>query len=189
MRKRGMYFAFNYIMLWHSRHHFINDTEYTFLGGFIITIVLCLWRLLVWHGRLKDSQIVHKSRLLLVRYLLILFLVDFIKSQFNIVQRGVQLFLQWAMMQGVAMLLQNRYQRQRLYTRIALGKVSYQNYLFACSLLSFSVWLLLHCILDPDSTSVFIFCDLPFLCCQIFLKILIFQNASISCAYFYWQIS
>ncbi|OIV91207.1 hypothetical protein TanjilG_30429 [Lupinus angustifolius] len=37
-------------------------------------------------------------------------------------QIGVQLFLQWAMMQGVAMLLQNRYQRQRLYTRIALGK-------------------------------------------------------------------
>ncbi|KAL8148141.1 hypothetical protein AgCh_005476 [Apium graveolens] len=26
-------------------------------------------------------------------------------------------------MQGIAMLLQNRYQRQRLYTRIALGKV------------------------------------------------------------------
>ncbi|GAB2230293.1 hypothetical protein Droror1_Dr00014554 [Drosera rotundifolia] len=37
-------------------------------------------------------------------------------------QRSVELFLQWAMMQGVAMLLQNRYQRQRLYTRIALGK-------------------------------------------------------------------
>ncbi|KAK1399373.1 transmembrane protein 120-like [Heracleum sosnowskyi] len=37
-------------------------------------------------------------------------------------QRGVQLFLYWAIMQGVAMLLQNRYQRQRLYTRIALGK-------------------------------------------------------------------
>ncbi|KAI8006387.1 hypothetical protein LOK49_LG07G00050 [Camellia lanceoleosa] len=37
-------------------------------------------------------------------------------------QRGVQLFLKWAIMQGVAMLLQNRYQRQRLYTRIALGK-------------------------------------------------------------------
>lgn len=37
-------------------------------------------------------------------------------------QKGVKLFLQWAMMQGVAMLLQNRYQRQRLYTRIALGK-------------------------------------------------------------------
>ncbi|MBA0564010.1 hypothetical protein Golob_008969 [Gossypium lobatum] len=37
-------------------------------------------------------------------------------------QRGVELFLQWAMMLGVAMLLQNRYQRQRLYTRIALGK-------------------------------------------------------------------
>ncbi|XP_058086413.1 uncharacterized protein LOC131233643 isoform X2 [Magnolia sinica] len=37
-------------------------------------------------------------------------------------QKGVQLFLAWAMMQGVAMLLQNRYQRQRLYTRIALGK-------------------------------------------------------------------
>ncbi|CAN0840751.1 Transmembrane protein 120 homolog [Linum grandiflorum] len=49
-----------------------------------------------------------------------------IKGQPNCAQkqRGVELFLQWAMMQGVAMLLQNRYQRQRLYTRIALGKVS-----------------------------------------------------------------
>lgn len=37
-------------------------------------------------------------------------------------QKGVLLFLKWAIMQGVAMLLQNRYQRQRLYTRIALGK-------------------------------------------------------------------
>ncbi|CAN6466097.1 unnamed protein product [Victoria cruziana] len=37
-------------------------------------------------------------------------------------QRGVQLFLAWAIVQAVAMLLQNRYQRQRLYTRIALGK-------------------------------------------------------------------
>ncbi|KAG9155762.1 hypothetical protein Leryth_004020 [Lithospermum erythrorhizon] len=37
-------------------------------------------------------------------------------------QLGVQLFLIWAIVQGVAMLLQNRYQRQRLYTRIALGK-------------------------------------------------------------------
>ncbi|GLJ56164.1 hypothetical protein SUGI_1205710 [Cryptomeria japonica] len=37
-------------------------------------------------------------------------------------QQGVRLFLTWAIMQGVAMLLQNRYQRQRLYTRIALGK-------------------------------------------------------------------
>ncbi|KAL9258735.1 Transmembrane protein 120B-like protein [Drosera capensis] len=39
-------------------------------------------------------------------------------------QRGLELFLQWAMMQGVAMLLQNRYQRQRLYTHIALGKAN-----------------------------------------------------------------
>ncbi|CAK9876332.1 unnamed protein product [Sphagnum jensenii] len=37
-------------------------------------------------------------------------------------QQGVRLFLRWAVMQGVAMLLQNHYQRQRLYTRIALGK-------------------------------------------------------------------
>ncbi|XP_019199764.1 PREDICTED: transmembrane protein 120 homolog [Ipomoea nil] len=37
-------------------------------------------------------------------------------------QKGVHLFLKWAVMQGVAMILQNRYQRQRLYTRIALGK-------------------------------------------------------------------
>ncbi|XP_022722453.1 transmembrane protein 120 homolog [Durio zibethinus] len=49
-----------------------------------------------------------------------------IKGQPNCAQkqRGVELFLQWAMMQGVAMLLQNRYQRQRLYTRIALGKAN-----------------------------------------------------------------
>ncbi|XVE58221.1 hypothetical protein DITRI_Ditri04bG0152600 [Diplodiscus trichospermus] len=49
-----------------------------------------------------------------------------IKGQPNCAQkqRGVVLFLQWAMMQGVAMLLQNRYQRQRLYTRIALGKAN-----------------------------------------------------------------
>ncbi|KAI7979153.1 hypothetical protein LOK49_Contig486G00002 [Camellia lanceoleosa] len=39
-----------------------------------------------------------------------------------VMQRGVQLFLQWAIMQGVAMLLQNRYQWQRLCTHIALGK-------------------------------------------------------------------
>ncbi|XP_022889277.1 transmembrane protein 120 homolog [Olea europaea var. sylvestris] len=38
-------------------------------------------------------------------------------------QTGVQLFLYWAIMQGFAMILQNRYQRQRLYTRIAMGKV------------------------------------------------------------------
>ncbi|CAD6342531.1 unnamed protein product [Miscanthus lutarioriparius] len=37
-------------------------------------------------------------------------------------QRGVELFLCWAIMQGFVMMLQNRYQRQRLYTRIALGK-------------------------------------------------------------------
>lgn len=47
-----------------------------------------------------------------------------IKGQPSCVQKqqGVRLFLTWAVMQGVAMLLQNRYQRQRLYTRIALGK-------------------------------------------------------------------
>lgn len=37
-------------------------------------------------------------------------------------QAGVSLFLWWAVVQGVAMLLQNRYQRRRLYARIALGK-------------------------------------------------------------------
>ncbi|EFJ29366.1 hypothetical protein SELMODRAFT_227886 [Selaginella moellendorffii] len=37
-------------------------------------------------------------------------------------QEAVRHFLSWAAMQGVSMLLQNRYQRQRLYTRIALGK-------------------------------------------------------------------
>lgn len=54
-------------------------------------------------------------------------------------QRGVQLFLQWAMMQGVAMLLQNRYQRQRLYTRIALGKVLLLNSIFDLLYFSFFV--------------------------------------------------
>ncbi|CAA3001491.1 transmembrane 120 homolog [Olea europaea subsp. europaea] len=39
-------------------------------------------------------------------------------------QRGVQLYLICAIFQGVAMILQNRYQRQRLYTRITLGKAS-----------------------------------------------------------------
>lgn len=38
-------------------------------------------------------------------------------------QESVSLFLLWAVMQGVVMLLQNRYQRRRMYTRIALGKV------------------------------------------------------------------
>eukprot|EP00250_Pteridium_aquilinum_P026728 c33502_g1_i1 orf=223-1074(+) len=37
-------------------------------------------------------------------------------------QSGVRFFLLWAVVQGACMLLQNRYQRQRLYTRIALGK-------------------------------------------------------------------
>lgn len=35
----------------------------------------------------------------------------------------VKRFNAWAIFQGVNMLLQNRYQRRRLYTRIALGKV------------------------------------------------------------------
>ncbi|KAK8266915.1 hypothetical protein V6Z12_D12G278000 [Gossypium hirsutum] len=51
-----------------------------------------------------------------------LYFVSSINELFNPVLRGVKLFLQWAMMLGVAMLLQNRYQRRRLYTRIALGK-------------------------------------------------------------------
>lgn len=54
------------------------------------------------------------------------------------------------MMQGVAMLLQNRYQRQRLYTRIALGKVPYyvhrflsvQDLIRICKIaLKFALWL------------------------------------------------
>ncbi|KAK1297390.1 hypothetical protein QJS10_CPB15g00820 [Acorus calamus] len=37
-------------------------------------------------------------------------------------QEGVILFLRWAIFQGLVMILQNIYQRKRLYTRIALGK-------------------------------------------------------------------
>lgn len=58
-------------------------------------------------------------------------------------QRGVQLFLQWAMMQGVTMLLQNRYQRQRLYTRIALGKVILLNNIFLLAF-SFSILVIFY---------------------------------------------
>ena len=36
--------------------------------------------------------------------------------------RAITLFLWWAMMQSVVIVLQNRYQRRRMYTRIALGK-------------------------------------------------------------------
>lgn len=68
----------------------------------------------------------------------------------NLLQRGVQLFLQWAILQGVAMLLQNRYQRQRLYTRIALGKVlKYKYNLYAA--------ILFHHILSVGSIVCFIF--------------------------------
>ena len=33
-------------------------------------------------------------------------------------------FLIWCVFQGITMILQNRYQRRRMYTRIALGKNS-----------------------------------------------------------------
>ncbi|KAG4118454.1 hypothetical protein ERO13_D11G017100v2 [Gossypium hirsutum] len=65
-----------------------------------------------------------QSRSLLCHCMLIIYNLLLINNLLNPVQRGVELFLQWAMMQGVAMLLQNRYQRQRLYTRIALGKAN-----------------------------------------------------------------
>jgi hypothetical protein len=38
--------------------------------------------------------------------------------------QAITLFLWWAMMQSVVIVLQNRYQRRRMYTRIALGKNS-----------------------------------------------------------------
>lgn len=38
--------------------------------------------------------------------------------------RAVRMFLTWANMQAVVIVLQNRYQRRRMYTRIALGKNS-----------------------------------------------------------------
>ncbi|KAI3429588.1 hypothetical protein D9Q98_005674 [Chlorella vulgaris] len=40
------------------------------------------------------------------------------------VARAVQTFLWWAVLQGFVILMQNRYQRRRMYTRIALGKSS-----------------------------------------------------------------
>ena len=38
--------------------------------------------------------------------------------------RAITMFLWWAIMQSVVIVLQNRYQRRRMYTRIALGKNS-----------------------------------------------------------------
>lgn len=38
--------------------------------------------------------------------------------------RAVRMFLYWAILQGVVMLMQNRYQRRRMYTRVALGKAT-----------------------------------------------------------------
>lgn len=38
--------------------------------------------------------------------------------------RAITLFLWWAFMQGIVIVIQNRYQRRRMYTRIALGKNS-----------------------------------------------------------------
>lgn len=70
-------------------------------------------------------------------------------SNTDLLQRGVQLFLRWAIMQGIAMHLQNRYQRQRLRTRIALGKVischdsrEVMNIHELCSFGSFETWIL-----------------------------------------------
>jgi hypothetical protein len=40
------------------------------------------------------------------------------------VARSVQTFLWWAILQGAVIVMQNRYQRRRMYTRIALGKSS-----------------------------------------------------------------
>lgn len=38
--------------------------------------------------------------------------------------RAITMFLWWAMMQALVIVMQNRYQRRRMYTRIALGKNS-----------------------------------------------------------------
>lgn len=64
-----------------------------------------------------------KSLLFLVIFWFSLSLTHTHTKSDSLLQKGVHLFLKWAVMQGVAMILQNRYQRQRLYTRIALGKV------------------------------------------------------------------
>ena len=110
-----------------------NDTLHdAFVGGYTIIIAHWSWHSLVLLGRSRDSQIVHRSRYFLslqnlrAKWLNGIFCACL--NDLTLVQRGVQLFLQWAMMQGVAMLLQNRYQRQRLYTRIALGKVPFPRY-------------------------------------------------------------
>lgn len=99
-------------------------------------------------------------------------------------QRGVQLFLQWAMMQGVAMLLQNRYQRQRLYTRIALGKVLLLNGIIQC-LVCFSLISYLNNILASINLSISEltpFCLLiTFRCCIIVLGTLLIVKIILFC--------
>jgi len=95
-----------------------------------------------------------------------------IKGQPNCVQkqRGVHLFLQWAMMQGVAMLLQNRYQRQRLYTRIALGKAKRMDVVWGETAgVDGQLWLLCP-ILFILQVSFFLYIDESSLCLNILTR-------------------
>lgn len=55
---------YHYYALWSLSYTnvMLRFGSHDFTGGYIITIVLCLWHLLVLRGRSKDSQIVPKSR-------------------------------------------------------------------------------------------------------------------------------
>ena len=81
--------------LWHgtlfwlcctARWVFYKHTD--FAGGFIITIVLCLWPWLVSPGRLKDNQIAPESRLLLFNNVLTITLVLYIVISYILCREG-----------------------------------------------------------------------------------------------------
>eukprot|EP00899_Mesostigma_viride_P009006 jgi/Mesvir1/18106/Mv09403-RA.1 len=75
-------------------------------------------------------------------------------------QRLVRRFLYWTLMQAVVMLFQNRYQRRRMYTRIALGKASSMDVVGGeSSSMSAELWLLYPLLFAMQGTQVILGID------------------------------
>ena len=101
----------------------------------LMAVVSLTWDFKGQHPHCEEKQVSNWSTLEYI-YVLNLNLV----IGYN--QHGIRHFLLWAMMQGVVMLLQNRYQRQRLYTRIALGKVPLLTLTFFSRVLKTCYWIM-----------------------------------------------
>ncbi|TYG42789.1 hypothetical protein ES288_D12G285500v1 [Gossypium darwinii] len=97
-----------------------DRTAFLFLLFPLTLLILRSW---IWEGCLPAFPVQLYQAWLLFLYTGLALRENILRSNGSDIRPwGVKLFLQWAMMLGVAMLLQNRYQRRRLYTRIALGK-------------------------------------------------------------------